>query len=442
MSTHDPFDRYLKQHHLLEKQLRGLGGLQTYNVPTIADEEHLRREASITAAITAKSQFDVARHALGVDPFSVTRETFLQAREQQEKALALANVTTRRIDIAALTSITAHSDAMRLIANPFHDAMKLGVGPSELQPGLSAALAARERYEHLFQRPDFLESARLAREALTVTSIADRYGIAFSAGSLTISMQAMHAPWMHPGHATLSVQSFTEIHAIGQALRMRNPFEEEVSAALRTSLGDWRAITTLPDAIFREPIARTSFYEQLGLDLSITDFPASAFDEATALAGFGLEIEVESEDDDEGDDASRSDRVAVQLLRFERRVRRWLDVVMTDAFGTHWIKHRVPGNLVQAWTKKREKEANAGLPARSLLEYADWGDYAMIIVRRDNWNDLFCAVFQRTDAVRESFTRIIPVRHCAMHGRLVTQPDELYARVEMHRILNAIERAQ
>lgn len=304
---------------------------------------------------------------------------------------------------------------------------------------MTTALAARERYEDLFRLPGIAETSRLLQETLSVRSAADRFGIDLTASRLTASMQTMRAPWMHLDHAAASVQSFTEICAIGEALRLHNPFEDSISAALRTSLGDWRGVATLPSAIFTEPVARTSFYEEHGFDLSITNFTVPAFDEATALAGLGLELEADGDEDDE--DVLRSEAALRQFHRFERRFRKWLDAVMTAAFGPHWIKHRVPGAVLQVWKENREKEVRAGLAQRALLEYADWGDYITIVVRRDNWDDVFKAVFRRPETVKESFTRIIPVRHCLMHSRLVTQPDDLFARVEMRRILLAIQSA-
>ncbi|HWV55071.1 Swt1 family HEPN domain-containing protein [Pseudorhodoplanes sp.] len=446
MTIDDPFEPSLMKRHreMMEKYQRDQDALWQNSTALRAIDDYARR-GSISETMAAMTRFDdsmslsaVHPHSV-IDPYNVTTSQWLRAEEERIRALTFVEMATPRLDIAALTGFTTHANATRLLANPLHDATRLGLDALSLQPAVTAALAARQGYEDLYRLPSLVETTKLLQETLAVQSAADRYGIELSAGALTTSMQAMQSPWMHPDHAFLSVRSFTEIYAIGESLRVSNPFEDGISAALRTSIGDWRTVTALPDAIFVEPSARTSFYQELGFDLSIADFTAPAFDEATALAGLGLEIEGES-DDEEDADVLRSERATRQFQRFERRFRKWLNTMMTATYGPNWIKHRVPGALVQAWKESREKEVRAGLPQRELLEYADWGDYITILVRNDNWNDIFKPIFTRQEAVKESFTRIIPVRHCVMHSRLVTQADDLYARVEIHRILRAIER--
>lgn len=68
----------------------------------------------------------------------------------------------------------------------------------------------------------------------------------------------------------------------------------------------------------------------------------------------------------------------------------------------------------------------------------DFAHYLPIIVRRDNWEAVFAAVFRRQESVTESFQRLYPLRVATMHARLITQDDELYLYVEAKRLLSAI----
>jgi hypothetical protein len=111
---------------------------------------------------------------------------------------------------------------------------------------------------------------------------------------------------------------------------------------------------------------------------------------------------------------------------------------MKAAFGEHWIKHRVPGEMRKSWQDKRQKAQDNGGKNWSLIAYADFTDYETIITRNDNWSAVFKSVFDRPELVRESFQRLYPIRLCTMHARIITQDDELYLHVETMRLLKAI----
>ena len=81
---------------------------------------------------------------------------------------------------------------------------------------------------------------------------------------------------------------------------------------------------------------------------------------------------------------------------------------MTAAIGENWIKHRVPGDMCRQWKDKRTKALDGGEPKHPLIAYADFTDYVQIIVRRDNWNQVFASVFPRKSLVEESLQRLYP----------------------------------
>jgi hypothetical protein len=111
---------------------------------------------------------------------------------------------------------------------------------------------------------------------------------------------------------------------------------------------------------------------------------------------------------------------------------------MLKAVGLKWIKQRVPEKIRNDWEKRKQEDLNRGGPDQPLIEYADFTDYLQIIVRADNWNDVFKPVFRRQENVRESFQRLFPIRLCTMHARIITQEDEIYLYAETMRISKAI----
>ena len=237
------------------------------------------------------------------------------------------------------------------------------------------------------------------------------------------------------------------MQGIGHALRTLPAFDTSLADRLRIDLGNWREKITWPEAIFTDPLARTEFYGERGLDPGLTNFPASAFDQSITIAGIKrsppplialYDYEPEGEEDEEEAGLARTNDAHDRLQRFESQMRKFIDGQMTAAFGENWIRQRVPGPIRQAWRDKQQKAKDNGEPDRPLIAYADFADYVPIITRRDNWRGAFEPVFRRQTLVQESFQRLYPIRICTMHARIITQEDELYLYAETKRLLAAI----
>lgn len=191
--------------------------------------------------------------------------------------------------------------------------------------------------------------------------------------------------------------------------------------------------------------ARTEFYSDLGFDLDLTDLPAPAFREATAIAGSEPLPLVESYEPvstlrANSDEAAfaRTNEAHDRLQRFESHLRRFIDEQMTQTYGSAWPKHRLPNNMYERWIVKENAAVQARRPERALVAYADFNDYIGIITRKDNWKQVFEMYFLRHEDVRESFQRLRPIRLDTMHARPISQDDELLLYVEVKRIMRAI----
>lgn len=264
---------------------------------------------------------------------------------------------------------------------------------------------------------------------------------------LRSATEAMRSPWLNMTDQMRSIGAFADLQSIGFALQKIPSFDDRLTELLRVSLGDWQHQITWPEAILNDPLARSAFYAERGLDPALTAFPAEAFAQSLDIAGLrsplppriGLyDHEEAGEDDEEEATFVRTNAAHDRLQRFETHVRNFIVEQMMKAFGEQWIKQRVPGDIRQSWIDKREKARANGEPEHPLIAYADFTDYVPIIIRKDNWNEIFAPFFDRQTSVQESFQRLYPIRICTMHARMITQDDELYLHVETKRVLSAI----
>tara|TARA_R110002012_G_scaffold103911_3_gene243957 strand:- start:11161 stop:11403 length:243 start_codon:yes stop_codon:yes gene_type:complete len=77
-----------------------------------------------------------------------------------------------------------------------------------------------------------------------------------------------------------------------------------------------------------------------------------------------------------------------------------------------------------------------------LIEFADFTDYLGIIIRRDNWREVFSAFWPREQDVRESFQRLQYIRIETMHNRVLLKQDLILLYSEGRRLLEALAKYQ
>ena len=301
-------------------------------------------------------------------------------------------------------------------------------------------------FERQFRLPLLPEIPNLLRELKidrTVTALA-HYNDHIP--ELSRAIEAMTTPWLNKQEQIRSLTGFFGLQEIGYVLNKKSILSIESEERLRSYLGDWRGHIDWPFAIFTDPVERSEFYVSRGLDLTLTEFPVAAFDEAITIAGIkrSLPSRIDAYDythkreSDNEVGLKRNNTAHDRLQRFESHIRSFIDQRMTVAVGENWIKHRVSGEIRQQWKEKRDKADENGELERPLIDYADFTDYEEIIVRNDNWEEVFAPIFQRKTLVQESFQRLYPIRICTMHARIITQDDELYLFTETRRLLKAI----
>lgn len=340
----------------------------------------------------------------------------------------------------------------RFLQDMVKDTMATGLAAGGRDQTIAKFIAesggAHRRWEEAFRLPRAHEAERLLMEELSGARASDRFLATVSAREAAIAaMDAMTRPWLNDAAVGRSVTGFVEMQALGAVLRGTQPFASETVNALRPSLGDWRDAETPDLEVLLDPVTRTALYYDHGFSPDLTAFPRPAFIEGLHHAGLDLEAPAAPPpaDDEEPTEATpeeaefaRNRSAFDQLQRFEVAVRRFIDRVMTEAFGPNWINTRAPSEIADRWRDKQAVDFKATGTQRPLIEYADFTDYKVIIERGDNWKAVFKPVFKRPTDVQESFQRLFPVRIATMHARMITQDDEMLLTVETRRILRAI----
>lgn len=325
----------------------------------------------------------------------------------------------------------------KMLMGPVEEARRLGLFDSQLDisKSISVAIEEQQNYARLFRLPEVSELSRIAHEVMGGSGLART--LLGTEDSLQAAMATMSSPWLQIEGGFTSAKAFSEIIAIGHGIDSVPAFDHDLTASLRSGLGDWRDMQTPePEPLF-DPVLRSELYVERGFDLNLTDFTTSAFDEGIRIAGL-RDAESTGNVDGNEDGFARAKRAFGQLLRFEVVLRRFIERVMQAEFGEAWVKRQLPSGMLDTWVDKRDKALKAGHAEQPLIDYADFTDYKAIIERKDNWRTVFKPVFGREEDVRESFQRLYPVRIATMHARLITQDDELLLLVETKRVIKAI----
>ena len=332
---------------------------------------------------------------------------------------------------------------LRALEGTLAELRSAGVFNTALRNNLAHTSRWLVDYERRFQIPQSRELSRLVDEFGTASNLAR------SAASFQRSIASMRSPWLDMENKLGSIQRLFDLQAIGELVSRTSSFERTAAESLRASLGDWRDTISWPRQIWSDLGARAEFYVDLGFDANLTDLPAQAFREASAIArirseppclveAYGQPVPL-ARDLEEEEALARTNEAHERLQRLETQLRRFIDDAMTHAFGSDWPRHQLPNNKYDEWKEKQEAADRSGAPARPLIAYADFTDYVLIICRRDNWRQVFSTFFDRTENVRESFQRLHPIRLDTMHARPIPHDDELLLYIETKRLMKRID---
>ena len=401
-----------------------------------------------------QAEIDAASRVEQITPHQVEviREAARTAREMQNISASAAwafriiehNVALcdqLRTAERSLRVLNSNRQLLRALESPLDELQRAGVFDTSFCHELSLTQQWLANYNEQFRLPASAEISRLIAELQTTTQL---WG---GTTELERVIESIKSPWLNVGNELGSVQRLLGLQSIGELIAHEAGFEPAVANTLRTSLGDWRDAIAWPDEIWTDLSARAEFYADLGFDMDLTDMPAPAFREAAATT---IQSEPPSLVDTyeppqsaaqpahEAEVLSRTREAHEWLQGLESQVRRFIDSKMNRAFGPDWPQHQLPDHKYDEWTSKQEGAGRFAGRSCPLIAYADFNDCALVVCERDNWEQVFRSFFGRPESVRESFQRLQPVRLDTIHGRPITQNDELLLRVETKRIMQCI----
>lgn len=379
----------------------------------------------------------------------------LELHRHLETRQELANAIDKRsLDISKIVETSRLTDeiARQMKHNLIlPDAVTVHVEQLQAQQRLIDSFRMPRIHEAAEQFAAVKEAALASSAALEATQIAASKALALFLPSqekfaqLTASLET---PWVSTTQALSSFESVARLASIGNAIHIK-PFDASSSDALRTLFGDWSRIT-FPQEIYSDWRARQNFYHAHGLDRVLTYLPEPAFTDSLYKTGIlrhdlfplGAPLPEPKTAEEQADPEKLGKQRALDaydiLFNFETKLREFIHAVMTERYGERWEKQRVPGEMRKQWEEKRQSGMAKGETEQRLLWYADFTNYVDIILRGDNWREVFKDIFLNDLDIRVSFQRLQPLRLPVMHARVITKNDFLLLTVEAQRILRAI----
>ena len=294
----------------------------------------------------------------------------------------------------ALLPLMAQSKDISLLANPLGEAKAI---LNELN---------LERY----RLPEFREIEAISTLA-NAFKLPDGYAqFSISADEIARRAATIKMPCVNVEDPTRSVASFAQLSSLSNAVRGAAPFGDELATILQRSFGDWSTLKT--EDLFTDPVRKRALrYMDFGFDPKLIAFPSDSFDAVVRSAGFSVgdqsypkkrfrpSLDCEIRDLDLCESSEHMREAYELLARFEAQIRSFIDREMTSAVGVDWFKHRLPGDMRKRWEARRQTAIDSGMPDAPLIAYADFSDYVQIIVRSDNWREIFHSIFRRATLV-------------------------------------------
>lgn len=252
-------------------------------------------------------------------------------------------------------------------------------------------------------------------------------------------MSSLQPEWISRIDPGRSLESIAKLSALAGAVRFEEPFHSSAAIAIQQALGNWIDIR-MPPRVIRDSIAREHFYLEHGFDRWLVQIPEPAFSQAVRSTGLLWGPPKREPPCQETVLIERIQEVSRLIVLLERRLRSYINRVMTGRYGAGWERTRCHGNgtVYKQWLQKRKTAVRPGAEPEPLINYADFTDYSGLITRSDNWKEVFHEVFKRQESVRESFNRLGPIRICVMHSRPITKTELIFASAEVTRLLTAI----
>lgn len=123
------------------------------------------------------------------------------------------------------------------------------------------------------------------------------------------------------------------------------------------------------------------------------------------------------------------------LYTIENRLRIFIEKKLREKHGNQWWERGVPLKIRERSEEKKKEDPAVAL---SLICYTDFGDLRKIIMKTENWHDIFKGHFETLEHIVSRLDELEPIRHAIAHTRLLSNDDfkklELFQR-EIQRMI-------
>ncbi len=115
--------------------------------------------------------------------------------------------------------------------------------------------------------------------------------------------------------------------------------------------------------------------------------------------------------------------------------------LLEDGYGPYWWRLRLPPDVLQAYREGRNYERTIGwlqLVPHHPVYYLDFPDLKKVIVRSDNWEQVFRHIFKSKETLLGTLTELEPIRNKIAHNRKATTADMIIIRGAHEKLVTAI----
>jgi dnd system-associated protein 4 len=131
------------------------------------------------------------------------------------------------------------------------------------------------------------------------------------------------------------------------------------------------------------------------------------------------------------------------LQFFETRMRSFISSELEKTYGEKWWERGVPPDISLSCSEKKiRRDQMPWIEGDDphLIQFVDFTDYYKIIIRKDNWKNIFSKYFNNTSWVETKLTlELTPIRNELVHTRTLSDENSQKFRLAVKDILRCID---
>jgi len=130
------------------------------------------------------------------------------------------------------------------------------------------------------------------------------------------------------------------------------------------------------------------------------------------------------------------------MMEFENTLRQFLMATLNEHYGSEWWKKAVPKDVQENCLQRKEKQEKMPWMSKTeypLIYYADFQDYIKIILRRDNWKNIYSKYFLDEAWIKTKLVHeLSPIRNSIAHNRGLSVREIQKLELATNEILNCL----